>query len=143
VDVLLMHLNPVVRGWAHYFRSQVASATFNSLDQWMFHRQVRFVRRIHSGKNWEWLREHYWSLEHPTRRDHWVFGSPKTGRYLQKFRWVRIQRHTLVKGTASPDDPALQAYWATRRARLRHSGVAPALGVPLLDGRLLIDEDGL
>jgi len=141
VDVLLIHLNAVVRGWAYYFRTQVASATFNELDSWMFHRQVRFVRRLHSGKNWEWLRKRYWSLEHPTRRDRWVFGSPKTGWYLQKFRWVRIQRHTMVKGTASPDDPALQDYWEKRRARSHSSLVAPLLGVPLSEGKILVDEE--
>ena len=102
----------------------MATATFSKLDSWMFHRQVRFVQRIHKGKNWNWLRKHYWSLAHPTRRDRWVFGSPITGRYLQKFSWVRIRRHTLVKGAASPDDPALQEYWAQRRTRKRYSYVA-------------------
>jgi len=140
LDALLSRLNSVVRGWANYFRTQVASATFNSLDRWMFHRQVRFVRRIHRGKNWVWLRKRYWSLEHPTRRDRWVFGSPATGRYLQKFRWVRIQRHTMVKGTASPDDPALQDYWAKRRARSRNSHAAPLPGMPVLENQLLVDE---
>ena len=140
MDALLIHLNPVVRGWAYYFRTQVASATFNELDRWMFHRQLRFVRRIHSGKNWDWLRKHYWSLELPTRRDRWIFGSPKTGQYLQKFRWVCIQRHTMMKGAASPDDPALLDYWDKRRTRLRNSRVAPLPGVPLSEGKLLVDE---
>ena len=137
VDVLLVHLNRVVRGWAYYFRTQVATATFNDLDSWMFHRQVRFVRRLHKGKNWDWLRAKYWSLKRPGSRDRWVFGSSVTGRYLEKFRWVRIQRHTMVKGAASPDDPALQDYWENRRARLRNSCVAPLLGVPLSEGRFL------
>ena len=96
--------------------------------------RVRPVRRVYipKGKSWDWLRAHYWSLKHPTRQDHWVFGVPETGRYLEKFRWVRIQRHTLVKGTASPDDPALQDYWAKRRARARRSCVAPFPGAVLV-----------
>ena len=143
LDTLLLQLNPVVRGWAYYFRTHVATATFNDLDRWMFHRQVRFVRRVHKGKNWDWLRAHYWSLEHPTRRDRWVFGVPETGRYLEKFRWVRIQRHTLVKGTASPDDPALQDYWAKRRARARRSCVAPFPEASLSESIALVDETSL
>lgn len=130
LDVLLLHLNSMVRGWANYFRTHVTTATFNKLDMWMFHRQVRFVRHIHKGKNWDWLRKRYWSLKHPTRRDRWVFGSCDTGRYLQKFRWMRIQRHTMVKGAASPDDPALQDYWAKRRARKRSSYIASSPNVP-------------
>jgi len=43
-----------------------------------------------------------------------VFGDKQTGAYLLKFRWFKIERHTLVRGTASPDDPALREYWAAR-----------------------------
>jgi RNA-directed DNA polymerase len=34
-----------------------------------------------------------------------------------KFSWAKITRHTLVKGWASPDDPALAGYWVARRHR--------------------------
>ena len=143
VDTLLRQLNPVIRGWAYYFRTHVATATFNDLDRWMLHRQVRFVRHVHKGKNWDWLRARYWSLKHPTRRDHWVFGVPATGRYLEKFRWVRTQRHALVKGTASPDDPALQDYWAKRQAHARRSRVAPFPELSLSESIALVDETSL
>jgi RNA-directed DNA polymerase len=45
-----------------------------------------------------------------------VFGDKRTGGYLLKFSWFPIERHTLVKGTSSPDDPCLKAYWAKRQA---------------------------
>jgi RNA-directed DNA polymerase len=54
-----------------------------------------------------------------TRRDRWVFGDRDSGAYLLKFAWTTITRHTLVKGWASPDDPALANYWAARRRRGR------------------------
>src|SRR5512142_2171166 len=44
-----------------------------------------------------------------------VFGDRATGAYLPKPSWTEIVRHTLVKGGASPDDPALAGYWAQRR----------------------------
>lgn len=115
-ELLLIRLNQVVRGWAHYFRTQASTKTFVDLDRWMFQRAVRFVKRRHGRKSWKWLRSHYWGRLHPTRRDRWVFGVPAKGLYLQKFSWVRFQRHTLVKGYASPDDPALARYWVKRRA---------------------------
>jgi RNA-directed DNA polymerase len=46
-----------------------------------------------------------------------VFGDKQTGRHLLKFGWTNIRRHTLVKGTASPDDPSLRAYWEDRQRR--------------------------
>jgi RNA-directed DNA polymerase len=48
-----------------------------------------------------------------------VFGDRDSGAYLLKFAWTKIARHTLVKGWASPDDPALAGYWAARRRRGR------------------------
>ena len=49
--------------------------------------------------------------------DRWVFGDRDSGAYLPKFAWTRIVRHQMVKGAASPDDPALADYWADGDAR--------------------------
>jgi RNA-directed DNA polymerase len=43
-----------------------------------------------------------------------VFGDKQTGQHLLKYAWFPIERHILVRGTASPDDPALKAYWQWR-----------------------------
>jgi RNA-directed DNA polymerase len=42
-----------------------------------------------------------------------VFGDRDGGACLLKLAWTKITRHTLVKGWASPDDPALASYWAS------------------------------
>jgi RNA-directed DNA polymerase len=39
------------------------------------------------------------------------------GAYLLRFAWTNIVRHQMVRGTASPDDPALTEYRAARRHR--------------------------
>ena len=44
-----------------------------------------------------------------------MFGDKQTGRHLLKFQWFPIERHALVKGTASPDDPCLKEYWIKRQ----------------------------
>ena len=54
-----------------------------------------------------------------SRNDHWVFGDRDSGGYLVKFSLTGIERHIPVKGTASPDDPALADYWARRRTKAR------------------------
>ena len=56
----------------------------------------------------------YWGRFHRDRLDCWVFGDKHTGGYLLKFNWFPIERHTLVKGRSSPDDPRLKDYWAKR-----------------------------
>jgi RNA-directed DNA polymerase len=46
-----------------------------------------------------------------------VFGDRDSGGHLVKFAWTSINRHVMVKGAASADDPALADYWASRRRR--------------------------
>jgi RNA-directed DNA polymerase len=114
VAAVVTRLNPIIRGEANYYRRSVASKTFSSLDHWMFQREHRWSKRTHPKKPAYWRKQRYWGRLHPSRNDNWVFGNKQTGQYLLKFAWFKIEYHILVKGTASLDDPTLQAYWAKR-----------------------------
>lgn len=116
VQAVLTTLNPVIRGWANYFRTAVAKEIFSHLDSWMFYKADRYTRWAHPQKPKDWRHRKYWGRLNPERRDPWVFGDKHTGGYLLKFSWFPIERHTLVKGTASPDDPRLKDYWLKRQA---------------------------
>jgi RNA-directed DNA polymerase len=115
VQAVLTHLNPIIRGWANYFRIGVASRTFGNLDRFLYGRAYRYVASTHPNKSWQWRQNRYWGKLNPRRNDRWVFGDKATGRYLLKFSWFPIERHQLVKGLASPDDARLATYWAYRR----------------------------
>ena len=114
VPTLISKLNPIIRGWANYFRTGVAKETFDKLDEWLFHKELRFARRNHPNKSWYWIRQRYWGKLNRMREDNWVFGNKQTGGFLLRFSWFDIHRHTLVKGRYSPDDPSLKEYWKER-----------------------------
>jgi RNA-directed DNA polymerase len=114
VQGILKGLNPIIGGWANYFRTAVASHTFYSLDHWMWQRQVRYTKRKPPNKSWHWKKNRSWGKLNAASEDTWVFGDKETGRYLLKFGWFKIERHVLVKGTASPDDSRLREYWKGR-----------------------------
>jgi RNA-directed DNA polymerase len=48
-------LNPVLRGWCTYFRHGVSKATFGYLDQYTWHRVVRWIRKRHNRTKWDVL----------------------------------------------------------------------------------------
>lgn len=140
-------LNPIIRGWRNYHRVVVATRTFQNLDNWMYHRASRWTRRNHRNKPWSWVKAQYWGAHNPERDDNWVFGHRESGAFLHKFAWTHIKRHTLVRGTASPDDPALKDYWqermkakadsltASRRKLSQRQGhVCPRCGESLFNG---------
>src|SRR5229473_3985273 len=116
VQTVLGKFNPVIRGWANYFRTAVAKEIFSGLDRWMFYKEDRYTRRMHPKKSTDWRHRTYWGRFQLDRLDPWVFGDKQTGGHLLKFSWVPIERHVLVKGTASPDDSRLADYWAKRQA---------------------------
>jgi RNA-directed DNA polymerase len=117
VNYLIGKLNPIIRGVANYYRTVVSSQIFSKLDTWMFVREKRYAKRMHPKKSSCWRKQRYWGRLNLDRNDHWVFGDKRTGQYLLKFSWHNINRHTLVKGDASPDNPELQEYWDLRRKR--------------------------
>jgi RNA-directed DNA polymerase len=113
VDRLIQDLNPVIRGWANYFRTGVSARIFNSLDDYLWTCQVRWVKSQHPTKTWRWRKRRYWG--NYRNKAHRVFGH----RDLQmlKFSWTPIKRHILVKRFASWDDPDLETYWDERKIR--------------------------
>jgi RNA-directed DNA polymerase len=124
VREVIMRLNPIVRGWANYFRVGVASRTFNWLDHWMLRRQRQYTKTLHPNKSPQWRVDKYWGRLNLDRQDNWVFGDKGSGEYLTKFAWVSIERHIMVKGRASPEDPELKAYWQ-RRAEAKTRELSP------------------
>ena len=129
-------LTPVIRGWAAYYRGVVSSKVFHSLDTYLWRLTFKWARWRHRNKPRSWIVGRYFGMFNPFRNDRWVFGDRDGGAYLVKFSWTSIERHVPVKGAASPDDPALAAYWAERRKKVK----------PPLDGgtvRLLTRQAGL
>jgi RNA-directed DNA polymerase len=139
---LIAKLNPIIRGWAAYYRGVVSSDLFAALDHYVWWLTYRWARRSHPNKSKTWIVRRYFGRFNKFRNNRWVFGArdhPINDRgdvaYLVKFAWTPIVRHQLVTGRASPDDPDLVDYWAARRRKVP----------PPLDGynvRLLTKQDG-
>ncbi|MFC8248612.1 group II intron reverse transcriptase/maturase [Streptomyces chartreusis] len=116
-EAVIHKLNPIIRGWAAYYRSGVSSRVFHALDAYVWKLVYKWATHTHPNKPKHWVTARYFGMFNKTRRDRWVFGDRDSGRYLAKFSWTKIVRHQMVKGNASVDDPALTDYWAGRRRR--------------------------
>ena len=116
---VIAKLNPLIRGWAACYRGVVSSRLFRWLDSYLWKLLYKWARWRHSNKPKFWIVGRYFGKFNKFRNDHWVFGDRDTGAYLVKFSWTAIERHVPAKGAASPDDPALAAYWAKRREKIK------------------------
>ncbi len=129
-DALIARINPIITGWSAYYRIGVSKRAFNALDAHTWRLVHKWARFSHGNKPTRWVIARYFGKFNPARQDTWVFGSQHTGFYLRKFAWTPIVRHRMVAGTASPDDPALTAYWAKRRRRAGRTRHAPHPPLP-------------
>ena len=108
-QMVLIRLNPVIRGWSAYYRHCVSARVFNEVDEHLWQLTYKWAKWTHPHKGKRWIASRYFGRFVPSRQDRWVFGDRDSGAYLLKFAWTKITRHTLVKGWASPDDPTLAA----------------------------------
>jgi RNA-directed DNA polymerase len=116
-QAVIKRLNPIIRGWAAYYRTQVSSEAFDKLDRYLWTLTWKWARYSHQNKPKRWVVARYYGKFNKSRQDRWVFGDRQSGAYLHKFSWTKILRHRLVRPGASPDDPALADYWAWRRRK--------------------------
>jgi RNA-directed DNA polymerase len=116
-EAVIQRLNPIIRGWSCYYRGMVSSRAFAALDTHVWRLTHKWAKYSHPNKPKDWVIARYFGTFNRSRRDRWVFGDRDSGAYLLKFAWTKIVRHQMVKGRASPDDPALADYWAHRRRK--------------------------
>jgi RNA-directed DNA polymerase len=117
VAMLLVTITPIVRGWANYYHGVAASRVFAALDRYLWQLTYKWACHRHPNKPKPWIINRYFGRYNKARQDRWVFGDRDSGAYLPKAAWTTIVRHQLIRGEASPDDPAQTEYWATRRRK--------------------------
>ena len=113
-------LNPVIAGWSNYNRAVVSKAVFQTLDQQLYHRLIRWARFRHPRKSGHWRISRYWEI---TPGKGWEFKATN-GLKLNRHGDVPIVRHAKVRRQASPYDGNWR-YWATRRGH--HPGISMRL----------------
>ena len=134
-QAVIKRLNPIIRGWAAYYRTQVSARVFGALDHYLWRLTYKWARISHPNKGKRWVFARYYAMFNKARQDRWVFGDRDSGAYLHKFSWTHIVRHQIVKHGASPDDPALADYWTQRRRKT-------PLPINPTTRRLHADQDG-
>jgi RNA-directed DNA polymerase len=122
---LIQVLNPILRGWANYYRGVVSSDIFNQLEGYVFWKVRRWISKTHPNHSYTWRNQRYWG-EHPAYPgSRWNFVDQTTGMVLYRIGYTRIQRHVLIQGDASPDNPDLREYFEQRNRASGQIGAHP------------------
>lgn len=118
---LIHWLNPLIQGWANYYRHVVSAETFHTLDSVLWQALWRWAVRRHPKKSRRWVAERYF---HMFGSRHWVFACTKSHHPHGEQEWVKlaaasdikIRRHVKVKADANPYDSEWTQYFLGRRS---------------------------
>jgi RNA-directed DNA polymerase len=120
-EMVIYHLNPILRGWGNYYKHSVSKQVFSYVDHEIWKALWKWSLRRHPNKGKRWVANRYfktingrkWNFAATVkdRRGEWTTVS------LVYLPGINIERHVKVKGAASPDDPELKHYWEQRQTR--------------------------
>jgi len=118
---VIRYLNPIINGWAQYYRCVVSSKTFEYVHNQIWDYLWKWCKRRHPKKNMGWIKAKY--FRNIDGREWTFFAKDTTGKdqnaiiSLINISKIPILRHAKVKGSASPFDPDLIQYWNARFER--------------------------
>lgn len=120
-EVIIKKLNPILRGFANYYKSAVSKETFSYISHRVWQYLWRWAKRRHPNKNTKWVRKRYFKT---IKGNKWTFATTTSDRrgkekdfILYPIAYTSIERHVKVKGDASPDDSMLKDYWEKRHQK--------------------------
>jgi RNA-directed DNA polymerase len=120
-EAVIKKLNPILRGFANYYRGVVSKETFGYIKSRVWQYLWRWAKRRHPNKNTKWVQKRYFKTINGNK---WTFATTTSDRrgkekdlILYPIAYTPIERHIKVKGESSPDDPSLKEYWEKRHQK--------------------------
>jgi len=113
---VIQELNPIIRGWANYHRSQMSTRTFSKTDHLIWQALWRWSKRRHPNKGKRWIKKRYFSALQG--RD-WRFTNKE--HILMTLSGFQKKPHIKIKTDANPYLPEHEAYFADRIDRKMRS----------------------
>ncbi len=110
---LIKRLNPVIRGWTHYYGHVVSARIFQKLDNTLYDMLRAWAIYRHPKKSKHWIVRQYWRVDEGKG---WTFQPPQRDLRLYLHSHTPIRRHVKVQGTRSPYDGD-GIYWSRRLGR--------------------------
>jgi RNA-directed DNA polymerase len=112
LELLIRPLNTQIVGICNYYKFANSNKFFRQMDNYNYLQAVRFIRRTHPNKSWQWLKSTYFKEKNS---DKWTFYDRNSGIDLLKFRNWKIEIYIPVRYGAAPDDPQWENYFIERK----------------------------
>jgi RNA-directed DNA polymerase len=106
---VIERLNPIIRGWAMYYRHVVSKTVFTDVDHYIWQKVLRWALRMHHQKSKTWVHQRYYKR---VGNNKWVFTAEK--RALYSMASIPIKRFVKVNNDYRVYDEDSVGYWERR-----------------------------
>lgn len=123
--VLISKLNPILRGWSNYHKHVNSNEVFRKLDQFMYAQAVRYMKKKHHNKSWNWVVARYFKTTAVKRRrktgaqstvnSNWSFSD--NGAELYLIRSTVLANYSSIAYGKNPYSPVDKQYFAERKSK--------------------------
>ena len=104
-------VNPIIRGWAYFYRHHCSSKAFSYVDHQVFWCLWRWLRKKYPTRSREWIYQRCYT-SNSTRR--WILRAGDATLFHASS--IKIRRHVMVRDAANPYDPVFDPYFQRRRS---------------------------
>jgi len=111
-DEVIDKLTPIIRGWANYHRSQMATRTFKKCDHQIWEALWRWACRRHPNKGKRWIKQRYFIR---LKGRDWRFAAKD--KLLPLLSEFTKRTHIKISAEANPYDPKYDKYFSSRLGR--------------------------
>ena len=116
VDYLIERLNPVINGIGYFWRISVAKEIFSTMDNYIWVKLRKFLKRMHPKKSWKWIINKYFPKydDEGNYIGKWTLVGPNNKIQLNKMSHIPIRRWNMIKYNYSPYDATKSEYFINR-----------------------------
>jgi RNA-directed DNA polymerase len=132
----------MIIGWGNYYAVSMVSKSYNKLDNVIWLKLSRHIRKLYPKKRRFWFGRYYpkgktYTYNLREYQDNWVFSHPwdtSANSFIPKLSWILSRQHVKVQGHKTPYDGDV-CYWSNRIAK--YSANSP------LTQKLIIKQKGI
>jgi RNA-directed DNA polymerase len=99
LDQLIHVLNPILRGWANYYRHAASSRCFAYLSHYLWWRVIRWLRKKYPRLTWKQIRRRCWGHHWTSREGTRLAWPDEVGVTRYRYRGHRIPSPWAATGT--------------------------------------------
>ena len=111
---LITCINPILRGWANYYRHAASKKTFVRIDHEVWKSVWRWALRRHDSKNRQWIKDRYFIR---VKNRDWIFCDTHVNMEYPLFcmAMLPIRRHVKIRQDANPFETCWREYFERRK----------------------------